>query len=1060
MKNINNELDKILSEDLGEDVRYPIHDSIKALLDGLMQEVVDRKAGDRSVDSVIDAVNDNYLSLFLKYNDVQQLLETIQIHDDSTAHYTAQDLIDAISSISISVKNYGAHGDGIIDDSEAVQNAMNAASLLGKPLYFPAGTYYCKTTIKLGLVDDEKYKYPPIIYGDGVTTVLELTFDTGGWMRYQKASEYNKDYEKIYGAVGSDVYEGIITKGHVLSLDYLDPDSGRQEEATYLPTVRIASVTAEAGTIDNQSTDIFVRSQYASDDAYNEAIEARTSELWNAGYAVGKKLSPDPKEGPVEVTTLYRNTHVTIKNRMEELDDQNNSSKVIYVYHDGVAYKNDSAGLNEYYNNGYVYGNSYAPKVNTRPEYMVFANFKMTHGYENGHEYGSPDGIRGRFMFCAFVNVYFREFRSGSAINTACYTNGPVFNANNLKWTAGQDTGTYCNLFNNVYMSFCNCGVCAGNAFNGNNFYRWQVQYSRYGLFSNDNNRSLAIIGGDFEAISKSCIVFSKVSGAVINGLYVEIFNRFITVTGQVSAEKAISIDVDGCYFMAQKGAAMGEDFDLFEHGWMVCIDRSAGTKGRWYKGQLVIKDDTVTDVREEKESAVAPPYQSEDEKDRSITYNPPIFYNKAAAIEYFNNAGISIRDDYKYDDDGDQQDESGGKYLWVATDDGYRSVPGRVMIKNSKIELNASLKDHKLFKAPKTYRSATLFVGVENNSFDLLHDNVDKIITFYDLIDTTNEFPSDFVVNDAVDSTWGRFGVHPLISDIPLYNFATVGDGSAEYNPTGLPHTFYKIDNNVLKDKTVYTVTENSLLVEVKSNANSLTGIGNMLNYTGGIVFGNGGYLRTFKNLYDADEEKRGIAENNRTFKCITVGEGANKHLEIGTKFYSVSAQGGELVFTHNANDYAVPGENAKMFNSLEAAQKPSSGVVADDTVFITPLYETYLDDDGFPNLGYYSNNGGMVRIYLPTEMTIPNFDKRNEGVGTCVVYYLNEPGSLLNTTPHFCNCILTQNTISIYGVSTTNRIGKVYINMTAGMVSRDVIDDDDNWNITNEQEENANEN
>jgi hypothetical protein len=39
------------------------------------------------------------------------------------------------------VKNFGAKGDGVTDDTEAIQEALDKAAQEGKPLYFPTGTY-------------------------------------------------------------------------------------------------------------------------------------------------------------------------------------------------------------------------------------------------------------------------------------------------------------------------------------------------------------------------------------------------------------------------------------------------------------------------------------------------------------------------------------------------------------------------------------------------------------------------------------------------------------------------------------------------------------------------------------------------------------------------------------------------------------------------------------------------------------------------------------------------------------------------------------------------------
>jgi polygalacturonase len=52
-----------------------------------------------------------------------------------------------LSIACVSVKSYGAAGDGSTDDTAAIQNANNAAASQGVALYFPAGTYVTSKTL-------------------------------------------------------------------------------------------------------------------------------------------------------------------------------------------------------------------------------------------------------------------------------------------------------------------------------------------------------------------------------------------------------------------------------------------------------------------------------------------------------------------------------------------------------------------------------------------------------------------------------------------------------------------------------------------------------------------------------------------------------------------------------------------------------------------------------------------------------------------------------------------------------------------------------------------------
>ena len=61
--------------------------------------------------------------------------------------YVDSQLVD----MAINVKAFGAKGDGITDDTIAVQNAINTAQQKNKTVHFPKGTYLCNIEINLSL---------------------------------------------------------------------------------------------------------------------------------------------------------------------------------------------------------------------------------------------------------------------------------------------------------------------------------------------------------------------------------------------------------------------------------------------------------------------------------------------------------------------------------------------------------------------------------------------------------------------------------------------------------------------------------------------------------------------------------------------------------------------------------------------------------------------------------------------------------------------------------------------------------------------------------------------
>lgn len=87
---------------------------------------------------------------------------------------------------SLNVRDYGARGDGVTDDTQAINRCLQAAKAQQANVYIPAGIYLCNTVDASGniLTFDAGASSSLTIYGDGNGSVLTTSLNTGSCLLY------------------------------------------------------------------------------------------------------------------------------------------------------------------------------------------------------------------------------------------------------------------------------------------------------------------------------------------------------------------------------------------------------------------------------------------------------------------------------------------------------------------------------------------------------------------------------------------------------------------------------------------------------------------------------------------------------------------------------------------------------------------------------------------------------------------------------------------------------------------------------------------------------------
>lgn len=130
-------------------------------------------------------------------------------HTNNATGSVIRTLYDKLQD-TVSVKDFGAVGDGVTDDTAAIQAAINAAASLGVTLLINAGTWKYSTTLIMPALFSG-------MVGEGMSSVLKptgcdgITFSASGWYG---ASRVFRDFVLI----GDTINNGIVCSFSAASL--------------------------------------------------------------------------------------------------------------------------------------------------------------------------------------------------------------------------------------------------------------------------------------------------------------------------------------------------------------------------------------------------------------------------------------------------------------------------------------------------------------------------------------------------------------------------------------------------------------------------------------------------------------------------------------------------------------------------------------------------------------------------------------------------------------------------------------------------------------------------
>jgi len=180
--------------------------------------------------------------------------------------------ISPLLAFTYNVKKYGAVGNQVVDDTTAIQNAINAAQATGGAVYFPAGTYKITSPLTITTTTGDP-GYRPHLLGEGVgaSGIYQATANQNAINIVSAGASMPNSYVTIAGLTIFGTGDGVST-GTAISIN----------ESSYL-TIRDCEIWGfQTGIYGSDFLSSLIEKTVIKSNTYGFKFEANTSGTYTA----------------------------------------------------------------------------------------------------------------------------------------------------------------------------------------------------------------------------------------------------------------------------------------------------------------------------------------------------------------------------------------------------------------------------------------------------------------------------------------------------------------------------------------------------------------------------------------------------------------------------------------------------------------------------------------------------------------------------------------------------------------------------------------------------------